>query len=114
MGAGLRAGLLRGVAGLLRLGEEGARYRGSTLGDCLRKCNGTNTPTHQQVSEAGVLHAHVSVHHPEQTLQVDMQRPQNGQQVATAHTRPELQQLLALTGFCGQQQQTPCRGLIRR
>lgn len=32
-GAGLLAGLLRGVAGLLRRGEEGARYRGSTLGD---------------------------------------------------------------------------------
>jgi hypothetical protein len=33
-GIGLLAGL-RGVAGLLRLGDEGARYMGSTLGDCL-------------------------------------------------------------------------------
>jgi hypothetical protein len=35
-GAGLSAGLLRGVAGLLRLGEDGARYNGSTLSGCLQ------------------------------------------------------------------------------
>jgi hypothetical protein len=46
-GAGLQEGLLRGVAGLLRMGEEGARYRGSTLGDCLQSSNSAS-------SESGV------------------------------------------------------------
>lgn len=66
--AGLLAGLLRGVAELLRLGDSGAMYRGSTLGDCLQATgthskksavkhgpDSTTTGTQQQINVTVIL-----------------------------------------------------------